>query len=219
MRDLVKVGALIDPKEKDTIISAVSHWLVELGELDGTLGKTDTARLKSFVSQDVDQFRRPYGRAEEKFPRHTVFFASVNPKAFLVDETGNVRWWTIPVTGLNPQHQIDMQQLWAEVYEWFNADERWWLEHSEEGLLEAANADHERPDPFDEMIASKYDFSNPGPRKLTATQVLQELGYSTPSKKQLGESGNALRKHFGEPKKSGSNRLYSVPQMLRNHYG
>ena len=101
MRDLVKVDAHIDPANKDTIISAVSHWLVELGELDGTLRKADIARLKGFISQDMDQFRRPYGRAEEKFQRRTVFFASVNPEHFLADDTGNVRWWTVPVTGVN----------------------------------------------------------------------------------------------------------------------
>jgi len=214
LRDLVKVDAHIDPKDKDTVISAVSHWLVELGELDGTLRKTDIARLKGFISQDVDQFRRPWGRTEEKFQRRTVFFASVNPEAFLADDTGNVRWWTIPVVGINHAHGIDMQQVWAEVFTWFQADERWWLDRDEEAMLEASNARHEQADPVDELISAKYDFAHPTRRRLTATQVLQELGYLNPNKKQLNESGKPMRKHFGEPSPYNGNKAYKVPPLL-----
>lgn len=214
MRDLVKVDASIDPANKDTIISAISHWLVELGELDGTLRKADIARLKGFISQDVDQFRRPYGRAEEKFQRRTVFFASVNPEHFLADDTGNVRWWTVPVTGIDYKHAIDMQQLWAEVFKWFEAGERWWLDPKEEARLESTNADHQQRDPVDEMIASKYDWSKPHLRAMTATQVLVELGYISPSRKLLNESGKVMRKRFGAPTKNNSRMVYKVPPLL-----
>ena len=110
-RNLVKVGATIDPSNKDSVASAISHWLVELGELDATFRKADIAKLKAFISQDRDDLRRPYDRLESKYQRRTVFFASVNPKHFLADDTGNVRWWTIPVTAVNYEHGIDAQQL------------------------------------------------------------------------------------------------------------
>jgi putative DNA primase/helicase len=217
MRDLVKVDAHIDPANKDTIISAVSHWLVELGELDGTLRKTDIARLKGFISQDVDQFRRPYGRAEEKFQRRTVFFASVNPEQFLADETGNVRWWTVPVSSINASHNIDMQQLWAEVFTWFKAGERWWLDSNEEARLNSANADHEQGSPVDELITCRYDFAGVTRRPLTATQVLLELGYDNPNKKTLNESANVMRKHFGDSTKSNSRRVFRVPCLIARY--
>ncbi|QIL79324.1 hypothetical protein G7047_04940 [Diaphorobacter sp. HDW4A] len=214
LRDLMKVDASIDPSNKDTIISVVSHWLVELGELDGTLRKADIARLKGFISQDIDQFRRPYGRTEEKFQRRTVFFASVNPEQFLADDTGNVRWWTVPVTGVNSEHGIDMQQLWAEVYTLFQAGERWWLDRDEERLLNASNVQHEQRDPIDELIASKYDFSDPARHRLTATQVLLALGYQSPSKKLLNDATGIMRKHFGEPNRTGKGRFFQVPNMI-----
>lgn len=213
VRDLVKVDASIDPANKDTIISAVSHWMVELGELDGTLRKADIARLKGFISQDVDQFRRPYARAEEKFQRRTVFFASVNPEHFLADDTGNVRWWTIPVVGINHGHDIDMQQLWAEVYTWFEAGEPWWLDRDEENRLNASNTEHEQRDPIDELIASKYDFDDPIRRRLTATEVLLELGYQSPNKKLLNEASNSMRKHFGDCSKNNGRKVFRVPRL------
>ena len=217
LRDLMKVDASIDPSNKDTIISVVSHWLVELGELDGTLRKADIARLKGFISQDVDQFRRPYGRAEEKFQRRTAFFASVNPEHFLADDTGNVRWWTVPVTGVNSEHGIDMQQLWAEVYTLYQAGERWWLDRDEERQLNACNEQHEQRDPVDELIASKYDFADPYRRSVTATQVLLELGYQSPSKSLLNSAATIMRKHFGEPTRTGKGRFFKVPQLLPFH--
>jgi putative DNA primase/helicase len=173
MRDLVKVDAHIDPANKDSIISAVSHWLVELGELDGTLRKADIARLKGFVSQDVDQFRKPYGSAEEKFQRRTVFFASVNPEQFLADDTGNVRWWTVPVAGIDYEHRIDVQQLWAEVFSWFVNGERWWLDGSEEKRLEQRNAAHQQGDPWHGLIV-KYLDSNKSLSSVTSNDVLSE---------------------------------------------
>lgn len=214
LRSLVKIDAHIDPDNKDTVISAVSHWIVELGELDGTLRKADIARLKGFISQDVDQFRRPYGRAEEKFQRRTVFFASVNPDQFLADDTGNVRWWTVPVSAIDHQHVIDRQQLWAEVFMWFNAGERWWMDDAEEARIEATNSDHQHTDPVDELILTKYDFAEPSTRYLTATQIVEELGYEKPSRALVRDAGSAMRRRFGPFKKSNGRKVYAVPPLL-----
>lgn len=213
MRDLIKVDAMIDPQNKDTVISAISHWLVEIGELDGTLRRADIARLKGFISQDCDQFRRPYGRAEDKAPRRTVFFASVNPEQFLADDTGNVRWWTIPVTGINFNHGIDMQQLWAEVTSWYVAGERWWLDREEEERLERLNGQHQVTDPIGELITLKYgDAPASTPRTpMTATEVLIEIGYDRPSKANLNEAAKALRAIFGDAKRTNAGRFFMVP--------
>lgn len=218
LRDLVKIDAQIDPDNKDTIISAVSHWLVEIGELDGTLRKADIAKLKGFISKDRDQFRRPYGRAEEKFQRRTVFFASVNPERFLADDTGNVRWWTVPVTGVNYEHDIDTQQLWAEVYEWFKVGERWWLNREEERCLEAMNADHQQVDPVEEMILAHYEWGCDrigAYREKTATDVLKEIGYDKPNKSQSTHVSNVLRRLTGgDPRKARTGRFFNLPPRV-----
>ncbi|HGY2556841.1 TPA: VapE domain-containing protein [Pseudomonas aeruginosa] len=218
LRDLVKIDATINPDNKDSIISAVSHWLVELGELDGTLRKADIARLKGFISQDVDQFRRPYGRVEEKFQRRTVFFASVNPEQFLADDTGNVRWWTVPVVGVNYSHGIDTQQLWAEVFSWFQAGERWWLDRNEEARLEAVNAEHQQTDPVQELIQSRYGAAptHSITRRMTATDVLLEMGFDRPTQRQKNDAGQTLRKLFGAPKRTKSGLFFDVPVIANS---
>ncbi|EMN1410072.1 hypothetical protein ROS59_002080 [Enterobacter cloacae] len=217
-RNLVKVGATIDPGNKDSVASAISHWLVELGELDATFRKADIAKLKAFISQDRDDLRRPYDRLESKYQRRTVFFASVNPKHFLADDTGNVRWWTIPVTSVNYEHDIDTQQLWAEVLSWFNAGERWWLEREEEALLEVVNEQHGQTDPIEEMILARFDWNSDRLAayiEMTATDVLLSIGQDRPTKSQATQCGNILRKLTGrDARRTSKGRFYLMPPKL-----
>lgn len=212
-RALIKVGANIDPTNKDSISSAIGHWMVELGELDGTFRKADIAKLKAFISQDVDMLRRPYDRLESRYQRRTVFFASVNPERFLADETGNVRWWTVPVTGVNYTHDVDVQQLWAEVAAMFREGERWWLERDEEAALEGVNREHEAIDPLEEMLAQRFDWNRKGMGKeMTATDVLLHVGYERPSKTQATDCSRLLQKLTGEkPRRTATKRLFKMP--------
>lgn len=224
MRDLIKDGATIDPSNKDSVTTAIGHWMVELGELDATFRKADIARLKSFISSDVDMLRRPYDRLESKYQRRTVFFASVNPKHFLADDTGNVRWWTIPVTDVNYDHDIDTQQLWAEVAQLYRDGERWWLDRDEEAMLEQVNKEHESIDPVEEMILSRYEWGCDrlaAYREQTASQVLQEIGFDKPNKSQATHCSNVLRKLTGgEPRKSKNGRFFNMPpKVLQPDYG
>jgi putative DNA primase/helicase len=60
---LIKLDHHLDAGNKDSIMTAVSHWLVEVGELDSSF-KKDVARLKGFLTSDSDKLRRPYARGE-----------------------------------------------------------------------------------------------------------------------------------------------------------
>ena len=217
-RNLVKVGATMDRGNKDSVASAISHWLVELGELDATFRKADIAKLKAFISQDRDDLRRPYDRLESKYQRRTVFFASVNPKHFLADDTGNVRWWTIPVTAVNYEHGIDTQQLWAEVLSWFEAGERWWLDRDEEAMLEVVNEQHGQTDPIEEMILARFDWNSDRLAayiEMTATDVLLSIGQDRPTKSQATQCGNILRKLTGrDARRTSKGRFYLMPPKV-----
>lgn len=220
-RSLIKVGANIDPTNKDSISSAIGHWMVELGELDGTFRKADIAKLKAFISQDVDMLRRPYDRLESRYQRRTVFFASVNPERFLADETGNVRWWTIPVVDVNYSHDVDVQQLWAEVAAMFRDGERWWLERDEEAALEGVNREHEAIDPLEEMLAQRFDWNRKGEGKeMTATDVLLHVGFDRPTKTQATDCSRLLQKLTGEkPRRTATKRLFKMPPEVFERHG
>lgn len=215
---MVLEGATLDPENKDSVVNAVSHWLVELGELDATFRKADIARLKSFVTRAVDKLRRPYDRIESEYQRRTVFFASVNEDRYLVDDTGNRRWWTVPVVSINYRHGIDMQQVWAELLVHYQRGEQHWLTDDEQRALNALNTGHEAVDPVEEIIAARFDWECmpglPGWRDMTATEVLQAIGYDKTNKAQATHASKVLKKLTGkEPHRKKSGRYFTMPPL------
>ncbi|MEG2985722.1 MAG: VapE family protein [Peptostreptococcaceae bacterium] len=112
----VKTGLELDPSDKDKVYQCIKYWVCELGELDSTL-KKDLAKLKAFITEQIDEFRRPYGLAPVKYPRKTSFYATVNNEEFLKDETGNRRYWVISIEKIDFDNidKIDIDKLWGEV--------------------------------------------------------------------------------------------------------
>ena len=116
---ICKTGISVDPRNKDTIITAISCFIAELGELESTF-KADISALKAFLTLDYDTVRVPYGRSYEKITRRTTFIATVNSRDFLIDESGNRRFWCVDCPKrfeLAKLQQFDEIQLWLQVHE------------------------------------------------------------------------------------------------------
>jgi hypothetical protein len=198
--NLIKDGVILKPDDRDSVKQAVSFWLVELGELDSTFRKSDIAALKAFLTNDKDVLRRAYARKESQYARRTVFFGSVNPKEFLHDPTGNRRYWTIEVAKLDHSHSIDMQQVWAQVYEDWKAGAGHYLTPDEMNQLNSHNEDFTVADPIEEVITSKYDWATDKARWndwKTSTDVLHSCGYERPTKADATSAGMVIRKLNG----------------------
>ena len=212
---LVKLDHHLDAGNKDSLLTALSHWIVEIGELDSSF-KKDIARLKGFLTADRDKVRRPYGRTDSEYPRRTVFCATVNDEAFLVDATGNTRWWTIPVTKINYTHGIDMQQLFAQIAIDFQNGEPWWLSPAEEKLLEAHNRAHRAISAVRERVLAALDLERPRDQWLpamTPTELLREIGIKNPTNAQSKECAAILREHFGDSKRIKGQNKWRVPPL------
>lgn len=224
--EYIKDGVHLDPTNKDLVFTAMAHWLIELGELDATFRKADIAILKSFIPKAEDRLRRPFERKDSMLPRRTVFFASVNDKQFLVDDTGNTRWWTVEVSDVDYEHDIDMQQVWAQFYEQhYLRGAQWWLTPAEENMLNASNANFEIVDPIEERIISAFSFEiqyDPdgnrkyvwdGRVKMQATDILIAMGYDKPDRKQTITVGRVLNRMGLAPKRSNRGSMYDMPNM------
>jgi putative DNA primase/helicase len=197
----VREGAILDPANKDDVISVSRYWIVELGELDGTFRKSDIARLKAFITNSTDVVRAAYARKHSQLTRRTAFIATVNEPRFLVDDTGNRRWWTISVESINLNHGLDMQQVWAEAYHYWLNGEQPSLTNGELTLLNIANADYEQIDPLEEKVLEHFNWAE-GWRDhqtimATASEVLHEIGYKTPTKTEATRMGKILIKLTG----------------------
>ena len=211
--NVIKLDHHLDAGNKDSLITAITHWIVEIGELDSSF-KKDVARLKGFLTAGSDKLRRPYGRVNAEYQRRTVFCATVNDENFLVDATGNTRWWTIPVTHIDYAHKIDMQQLFAQVATYFKADEAWWLTREQEAMLELHNKNHRSMSSIYERILGILALEHAddsGLPAMTASQLLLKIDIKSPSQAQFKECHAVLRELLGVPKKISGNMCFRVP--------
>lgn len=197
---VIKVDHHMDGNNKDSVIGAITHWIVEIGELDSSFRK-DIARLKGFLTSDSDRVRRPYDRRESEYPRRTVFLATVNEANFLIDTTGNSRWWTIAVEDLDFRHGIDMQQLFAQLAVEVRGGAQWWLDGDEDAELEAWNSRHRVVSVVAERVHEVLDPDARNSTYLTASQILRAAGIEHPTNPQAKECGALLRELYGEPKR------------------
>jgi predicted P-loop ATPase len=138
----------------------------------------------------------------------------VNESNFLVDTTGNSRWWTIPVTHINFNHGIDMQQLFAQLAEDVNKGEQWWLTPEEETLLESCNGEHLSISVIRERLMEIVDLERIGEHDnpaMTATEVLTKLEFDRPTNPQCKECAAILRQLFGDSKKIQGQHKWRIP--------
>ena len=91
-------------------------WLIESGELSN-MSRRDHKALKKCLSQVEDRARAAYGRRVRTIKRQCLIVGSTNDDEYLIDPTGNRRYWPIRIS-----RAIDIDafkkivpQLWAEA--------------------------------------------------------------------------------------------------------
>lgn len=213
--NIIKDGMILDPSNKDSVKLCVSHWIVELGELDATFRKADIANLKAFLTLDCDKLRLPYARAESEFARRTVFFASVNPRNFLHDPTGNRRFWTVECASIDHEHTLDMQQVWAEVYHTYKAGYKWWLDQDEFMALNEHNMDYTSSDPVHDLIDSGFDWRMTPDKwcwRMTATDICIAAGIQKPTKQDINSASNYVVNKYKVRTVKSNAKFWMMPQ-------
>ncbi len=209
----IKLDHHLDAHDKDSILSATAHWICEIGELEGSLRK-EVARLKGVITGSIDKVRRPYAKAPTEMPRSTVFAASVNDANFLMDDTGNSRWWTISLANVDEHHGVDMQQLFAQLAVQLEAGAEWWLTGEEEALLELQNRGHRSISMVEDLLLEAFDLERVGDdelRAMTPRELLVHLGIDRPTNAQCKECGGVLRNYVGDPRRIQGRDKWRIP--------
>ncbi|WP_332751842.1 VapE domain-containing protein [Hydrogenophaga sp.] len=148
----VKDAVTLDPHNKDSVMLAVGHWIVELGEIDATFKKSDVAALKGFATSKVDIMRPPYAKAADTYERRTAFTGTVNDTTFLAESGESRRWWVLGVESIDSTVHIDVQQLWAQVYELYMQCVPFWLTAEDREVVYSNNKQYEQIDPLSEKL-------------------------------------------------------------------
>jgi putative DNA primase/helicase len=144
---------------KTVVEEMKGKWILEIEELAG-FGKQDTEHMKAFVSRQHDRVRLSYARKANDYPRQSIMIATMNPdqgdNKYLVDSTGNVRYW--PIACSDDKIQIDAftdirDQLFAEAMHLYQKGESLWLNTEEqEKLAEREQVNRMSEDPWVKVI-------------------------------------------------------------------
>lgn len=136
-------------------------WVVELGELS-SIKRSDVEQVKAHLSKQVDIYRAAYARRVLEHPRQCVFCGTTNEALFLKGDTGNRRFWVIPVVAELRKYRDwseairrDRDQLWAEAVHYYKQGEPLYL--SEELEAQAKQRQQDFNDDNDDPIVAMLD--------------------------------------------------------------
>lgn len=146
------LGAVSD---KDERLKLHRSWIVEWAELESIFRRRDVSATKAFLSTETDAIRPPYCRDTEDFNRPSIIVATTNKQEFLADETGNRRFWVIPV-----KQKIDTKLLrqerdaiWAAAMLAYRSGEEPYLNlGNDEEKAEQLTEDFQTSDPWEDFI-------------------------------------------------------------------
>jgi predicted P-loop ATPase len=191
--------------DKDDLLTLHKSWIQEWGELDRIFGKRQVGEVKHFLSKRKDNYRVPYGRKTECYPRHSIIVGSVNDAQFLNDPTGDRRFWVIPVA----VNEIDTETLkkerdsiWSAAVAKYKSGEQWWLSRQEQLESNRNNSGFRTNDEWEtiiedylqnqtitstyELLTQALDFEPKqidGKARIRVADCLKALGWQKSSKK------------------------------------
>jgi predicted P-loop ATPase len=134
-------------------------WIVEVAEL-AALKRSEVEDVKTFITKEVDDYRKVYNHHNGDYRRRCVFYGTTNNAEFLSDRTGSRRFWIVDVPGIDHgwlrglDEEVD--QLWAEAVVLMRRGEV--LEITDESVLTYAKEVQENHSYTDVLVDEIYNF-------------------------------------------------------------
>lgn len=128
-------GLVLGDKDSYQNLQGVSVY--EWGELD-SLTKAEVTKVKQFISSASDRFRASFDRRPRDYARQCIFLGTTNEDHYLVDPTGNRRFWPVRVSRVvidTEWLRAHRDQLIAEAIVCLDAGERFYPDPNEQKLL------------------------------------------------------------------------------------
>lgn len=141
---------------KDLLTKAHRAAVAVFDEINKLARKADQEALKAFLTERRDSWRPAYGRHQSQHSRSFVVGGTTNEEEFLLDTTGNRRYWPIRVTAQIPVSALTrsrMDLLLAEARDRYRAGERYDYGDDFEQLAETERQQY-LDDPVGDAIAT-----------------------------------------------------------------
>jgi predicted P-loop ATPase len=171
--------ALRDIGSKDDLMVLHRSWLMEWAELDHITGRKHAGQVKAFLTQQTDMFRAPYQRTTEAYPRRSIIVGSTNrDTGFLVDDTGNRRFWVIPITAA-PHIPVDgllleRDAIWSAAVAAYRAGEPNHLSREHSAQVDTENESYLVDSPWKAAIQEWLNAPRNDGRPITSELLLTE---------------------------------------------
>ena len=102
-------------------------WICEIPELAAFTKAREVEAVKAFITRQKDSYRKPYDRNVDDRPRRCIFVGSTNNPNFLVDLTGNRRFYPVQTNSNGYdlfKHETECRDYiamcWSEALQKFN---------------------------------------------------------------------------------------------------
>jgi predicted P-loop ATPase len=166
----------VPDQDKDFLLNVHSCWVFELAELESITGRREEGRLKNLITTPIDRVRPPYARSVERMPRQSVFAGTVNPREFLRDDTGNRRFWVVPIEGTDKLDtaaiKTSRDRIWKAAMQAWRAGEKPMLPAALAQASEQQNAEFSSQDAW---LAMLEDWINGQPHGKAGEQASDPL--------------------------------------------
>lgn len=173
---------------KDVVDQMNGKWLIEFGELAQVRGR-EINNLKTFIARQVDRIRPPFGRRSRDFPRQSIFIGTTNDDEYLVDETGNRRFWPVKIRDVDLEWiKKNRDQLWAEAKMRYEFGEDIYLSQELEAIAQIEQKKRKLTDEWEHKIKVLIDDGHLK-GKVTATMVFQAFEGNMALDPTMSESG------------------------------
>jgi predicted P-loop ATPase len=150
------ISTQINPNDKDSKIAIAEYFIINLDELE-SINREEIGLLKSLMTIDSIDIRRPYGRRFEKTKRRASFIGSVNKALFLTDISGNRRFLTVEALEIDLKSTINLNQMYAQALYLLNNGFQYWFEGNEIEKINEINLIYQMVNPEDDYLNKYYE--------------------------------------------------------------
>lgn len=166
-------------KSKDDYQQLIGAWVVEIAEL-ASMKSTEVELMKNFISAMEDKVRLPYERVPRHFKRTCIFIGTTNDTEYLIDLTGNRRFFPIPLKNEPKYNWSELtdelrQQVWAEAKVIYDNGESLFLPKEMEEIAESYREEVMEKDLIHEQIQTFLDMDIP--RNWDDMELWQKQSY------------------------------------------
>jgi hypothetical protein len=180
----------VDPSNKDHELRHLTNVIWHIPELDYTTGRRETGALKDYLTRDQVAVRPAYARQVRRGRSICSFAASCNTTDFLIDQTGNRRFLIVPVSALDHNHSVPMQQVFAQARALYEQGYRYWLNEAEIAELN----EHNEEFILEDQVVAAANRVKPGTDEMTALDIMKALDLPATIKTDISRFSTILSK-------------------------